>query len=71
MGARSTLPSSCETSGMGRTLRVNTSKADASPHALQLGLLAAAVFETTAGLPLYVDQMVAHLHVQVRPICHG
>ncbi len=32
---------------------------------MQLGLLAAAVFETTAGLPLYVDQMVAHLHVQV------
>ena len=31
----------------------------------QLGRLAAAVWEKTAGLPLYVDQMVAHLHAQV------
>ena len=32
---------------------------------MQMGLLARAVFEKTAGLPLYVDQMVAHLLVQV------
>ena len=39
-----------------------------APRVVQLGLLAAAVLEKTAGLPLYVDHMAAHLLVQVRTL---
>ena len=63
--AWSILPSSCMSSDMGECLCISTDEADPCPRAVQLSLLAAAVFETTAGLPLYVDQMVAHLLVQV------